>query len=371
MERQVPVTRPATPAPPADPFAAPDGDANGSDSGDGGSNARNSEGEIDPRIVEWIGWYRASDMKADANGDGRVTAADFNAFLKLLNGDDDTTGNGDDSTDGSTGGGGDDDKSNNGGGDDGDDTNGDGDNGDNGDNGDDGAGDGDDGSDGGDAGSDGVDTSDAFWTELTPSSDSLVFYVAETGSDSNDGLSPNRPLRTVSEGLRRLRNGKPDWLLLRRGDVFSDTLGQWEKSGRAIDEKMVVGAYGEGPRPVLSTGTGKAMWMIKNDRRAHLAFVSLELRPGVKYQREAITLIAGGVEDVLFEDIKISGYALGVAMNGSLKDIAFRRCVIVDNAGWTRSQALYSEGVDGLLVEQCMFDRNGWRPDLGRDSTAG
>ena len=45
--------------------------------------------------------------------------------------------------------------------------------------------------------------------------------------------------------------------------------------------------------------------------------------------------------------------------------------MIVDNAGWTRSQALYSEGVDGLLVEQCMFDRNGWRPDLGRDSTAG
>ncbi|MEL6797695.1 MAG: hypothetical protein AAFO89_12845, partial [Planctomycetota bacterium] len=191
VERQVPVTRPATPAPAApapeaDPFAVPEGDTDGS-GGDGGSNARNSEAEIDPRIVEWIGWYRSSDMRADANGDGRVTAADFNAFLQLMNGDDDTSKDGGDAGDAGDGG----DTKDNGN----DDTTDDGS--------DDGAGDGDDGSDGsdgGDAGSDGVDTSDAFWTELTPSSDSLVFYVAESGSDSNDGLSPNRPLRTVSEG---------------------------------------------------------------------------------------------------------------------------------------------------------------------------
>ncbi|MEO0611552.1 MAG: hypothetical protein AAFZ67_14095 [Planctomycetota bacterium] len=366
VERQVPVTRPAEPAPSGDPFAAPGGDSGqgeGEGEGDdGGSNERRSEGEIDPRIVEWIGWYRAGDMKADSNGDGRVTAADFNAFLKLLNGDDGSGGDGSDGDDNS--GGGDNGDTNNGGGDD---------SGDNGD-GDTNTGGGDDGSDDdGDTNTGGgTGGPETGWTEFERSADTMVFYVAESGSDANDGLSPSRPLRTVSEGIRRLRDGKPDWLLLRRGDVFSDNFGSnWSKSGRSASEKMVIGAYGDEslPRPVLNTGTSKALTMFKNDPREHLAFVSLELRAGVNYSNAGISITAGGVEDVLFEDLLLSGYTQGIAFNGSLKDIAIRRCVVIDSGGATRAQALYAEGVDGLLVEQSVFDRNGWIASQGRDAS--
>ncbi|MEO0630734.1 MAG: hypothetical protein AAFY46_08390 [Planctomycetota bacterium] len=94
IEKQVPVVQ-ETATPAIDPFTLPGGDDN--DSG-GDSESRSGGGEVDPRIMEWVGWYRDGDMRADSNGDGRVTAADFNAFLKLLNDskdDDGTDGGGD------------------------------------------------------------------------------------------------------------------------------------------------------------------------------------------------------------------------------------------------------------------------------------
>ncbi len=349
VEKQVPVSRPAAPAASVDPFVVVNGGSAGGEGSSGGSGDRENNAQIDPRILEWIGWYQAGDSRADANRDGRVTAADFNAFLQTINGDagnDDTKGGGDGNTGGGDGGGDD----GNGGGDDG---NGGGDDGNAGNNGG--------GSDGGDAG----------WTELTPSADSLIFYVSESGSDSNDGLSPQRPLRTVGEGVRRLRDGKPDWLLLRRGDTFSETLGgNWEKSGRSVSEKMVVSAYGEGPRPVLVTGSNKGLNLIKNDRRQHLAFTSLEFRAGVKYRNAGIAMVSGGVQDVLFEDLLISGYTHAMSLQGGSRDIAVRRCLLLDSGGMTHAQGLYASGIDGLLIEQSVIDRNGWRPDQGRDASA-
>jgi hypothetical protein len=349
VDKQVPVAAKEVEAPASDPFA---GDGSGDDgidlpTEDGGG----SGGEIDPRIIEWLGWYRSGDMRADANDDGRVTAADFNSYLMLLK---DQDGDTKDDGDGSTGGDGSD--------------SGDGTNG--GDGSDGGS---DDGTNGGD-GSDGS-TDEIGWTELVPSSDSMIFYVAEIGSDSNDGLSPNRPLRTVAEGVRRLRSGYPDWLLIRRGDTFNEVLSSnWEKSGRSSDEKMVVGAYGDGPRPVLMTGTSKGLSLYRPDRRAHLAFTSLEFRPGVPQQNYGISMVCPNLEDVLFEDLKITGYSHGIALqgeeSGQMKDIKIRRTIIADNAGQSRSQGLFLHRIDGVLVEGCIIDRNGWDAALGRDATA-
>ena len=345
VEKQVPVAVVNAPTvSPVDPFVPPSGDANDDNSSDG-SGFRSEGGEIDPRILEWIGWYQSGDSRADANDDGRVTAADFNAFLMLINGqnNDDTKNDGGGNTN--------DDNTND------DNTNDDNTNDDN-------------GNTGGNTG--GPETG---WTELAPSSDSLVFYVAESGSDSNDGLSPNRPLRTIAEGVRKLRDGQPDWLLLRRGDTFSENMGgNWDKSGRSESEKMVIGAYGEGPRPVLLTGTGKGITLFKSDRREHLAFVSLEIRAGVRYSDYGISFVSSGVRDVLFEDLLVSGFTHAIAIqgdgNGDARDIKIRRSVFLDSGGSTHSQGIFTHKVDGLTIEQCIIDQHGWRPDRGRDASA-
>src|SRR4051812_5214412 len=73
---------------------------------------------------------------------------------------------------------------------------------------------------------------DAFWTkftETTPSGEGSAFagagtrkiYVAANGNDSNPGTQA-KPKKTVNAGVGLLRNGKPDWLLLNKGDVWPD-----------------------------------------------------------------------------------------------------------------------------------------------------
>lgn len=57
------------------------------------------------------------------------------------------------------------------------------------------------------------------WTVFVPSSDTRTIYVSSsTGNDSNNGLSESTPKRTIAAGKSLLRNGYPDWLLLKCGD---------------------------------------------------------------------------------------------------------------------------------------------------------
>src|SRR5689334_21133900 len=39
------------------------------------------------------------------------------------------------------------------------------------------------------------------WTVVTPSGDSRIIYVSNSGSASNSGLSPTAPLATINKGL--------------------------------------------------------------------------------------------------------------------------------------------------------------------------
>lgn len=44
---------------------------------------------------------------------------------------------------------------------------------------------------------------------------SVKFYVSSAkGDDANDGLSIERPLQTVREAAKRMRDGSADWILL-------------------------------------------------------------------------------------------------------------------------------------------------------------
>src|SRR5690606_6289182 len=59
------------------------------------------------------------------------------------------------------------------------------------------------------------------WAELAPTVDSRSVYVSSSGGDDrNDGLSPESPKRTIRAGYGLLRDGPPDWLLLRSGDTW-------------------------------------------------------------------------------------------------------------------------------------------------------
>ena len=69
-----------------------------------------------------------------------------------------------------------------------------------------------------------------------------TYYISEkNGNDDNDGLSPEKPFKTLNalNKTRFLRNAN---ILLERGGVYRGTM--------SISANLAFGAYGEGPKPV-------------------------------------------------------------------------------------------------------------------------
>ena len=94
------------------------------------------------------------------------------------------------------------------------------------------------------------------WRNFVASADTRRVYVSNTGDDSNDGLSTSTPVATIGHGRTLLRDNHPDWLLLKRGDVFEESLLGWGLKGRSRLEPMVVGSYGSNTSaPILATGS--------------------------------------------------------------------------------------------------------------------
>src|SRR5690606_32346154 len=59
------------------------------------------------------------------------------------------------------------------------------------------------------------------WSELTPSNDSRLIYVSSSeGDDENDGMSSDTPIHSITKASTLVRDGYPDWILLKRGDVW-------------------------------------------------------------------------------------------------------------------------------------------------------
>src|SRR5262249_26905785 len=61
------------------------------------------------------------------------------------------------------------------------------------------------------------------WTVFTPSADTIIFYVSSSTGNDIRGVpnDPTHPYKTIAKGLSMLVNGHPDWLLLKKGDVWT------------------------------------------------------------------------------------------------------------------------------------------------------
>lgn len=207
------------------------------------------------------------------------------------------------------------------------------------------------------------------WTVVTPSTDTRVIYVSQSaGNDANSGLSANSPVKTLAKGASLLRSGSPDWLLLKEGDVWTnESLSNWRKSGRSDAEPMVIGSYGTGARPLIRSGTASGMSLYSNVAVSHLVVQGLSFQAHTYTGTGGATGIrwVGSGSDVTFEDIKVDGYKDNILVqeyNGSFRDIALRRSVVVNAYSKdSHAQGMYISGVDGVLLEGNVFDHNGWK----------
>ena len=105
---------------------------------------------------------------------------------------------------------------------------------------------------------------------LATSSFAATHYIANSGRDSNSGLSPAAPWQTITKLNAALLNARPgDSFMLKRGDVFRDAYvfcgSQYQNKGNQSvasnppkcsgqpGKPIVIGAYGDGPDPYIDS----------------------------------------------------------------------------------------------------------------------
>lgn len=232
------------------------------------------------------------------------------------------------------------------------------------------------------------------WTPITRSPDTReVFVSSSTGNDTNSGLSPDQPVRSLLRGYQLLRDNMPDHLRLKRGDVWTNEVvgpwgvhGAWDKNGRSAAEPMVVYYYGESPdRPLLRTGQlQRGLMMMGDGILGNIQFHGLHFQahtrmidnpdyvPNDGGQTPPCALfIYGQGSNFLIEDCKFEAYTGHLQfqvpndqlVNGwELRDITVRRSVLVDAyAGpGTHSSGVFASNVNGLTFDEVILDHNGW-----------
>jgi hypothetical protein len=230
------------------------------------------------------------------------------------------------------------------------------------------------------------------WPIVPCSIDCRTIYVSSsTGKDSNLGRTADMPVATIAAGLARLRNGYPDRLLLKAGDVFvNQSFGDLKVNGRSVSAPMVIGSYGAGPAPVVETNPdinyGIAIGSLPKQGGN---FVIIEGIDFYSYTRDPHNAAYAGPKTsdlgtnflnpntwVTLVGNKFSYYSTGVIFNSgsgnatSSSVILYRNIVVDSWSATSHSQGLYVSGVGNLVIEQNLFDHNGWNESiLGAEAT--
>jgi parallel beta-helix repeat protein len=91
-----------------------------------------------------------------------------------------------------------------------------------------------------------------------------TYYISSSqGDDANDGLTPGTAWRTLYIFYKKMQSGPEnfgpgDSILLKRGDTWANSLRM--RADGTESNPIVIGSYGDGPRPVLYGHVEPAPW---------------------------------------------------------------------------------------------------------------
>lgn len=224
----------------------------------------------------------------------------------------------------------------------------------------------------------GIDAVHSGWTVLTPSPDTRFIYVSTSdGDDANDGLTPHTPKRSLDSARRMMRSNHPDWLMLKRGDVFEEGLRIGTR-GRSLAEPAVITTYGEHPdRPVIQPPASAEGLFVGSSNWGFFVIRGVEFRAQeAGTGRAGIRVVADTGTGFLIEDVKIDGFKDNLQIQGKPSSGGFgraviRRSVIVDAHApfGGHSQGIYMDAVQEPVLIENVLDHNGWADDGTADAT--
>jgi hypothetical protein len=204
------------------------------------------------------------------------------------------------------------------------------------------------------------------WTQFTESADTIKIYVSNsTGNDANPGTEAS-PVKTIAKAKTMARFGKPDWVLLKRGDTWNETLSGWGISGRSASEPHVVMPYGSGPRPIIVVAaTQQGNSYIGTTLQRFIAFVGIHFKngvdPAVGKPPLSVRWFGCLAQNILWEDCLCEGPIIIQAnVFGDIANVAFRRCLILDSWDPVKVQGIFTQKTDGILLEENILDHNGY-----------
>ena len=227
------------------------------------------------------------------------------------------------------------------------------------------------------------------WTTFDPSSDTIITYVSSSlGKDEWTGRCPIAPTdeslcgpkKTLAAGHSQLREGYPDWLLMRFGDKW-----YWESfgnpanqgtSGRSDKERLILGGYSTGEtleeRPALVCGS------YATRRSNNVVIRDLDFAVYSEENHCGGSIISGG-GGKQFSNLIVEGnnFPSGGALNvQGYTNLEFRRNSVYD--GWvtdgngkiTANLGAYTEQIDELLNEGNVYYSNGLKMGPSGERTA-
>lgn len=228
------------------------------------------------------------------------------------------------------------------------------------------------------------------WSVILPSEDSRLIYVSSSSGNDTTGLvvSPSsvldindpsaiKPFKTIEAALRQVRNGYPDWILLRRGDKWSVSEIISVKGGRSVYERAVITSYGSSsqrPMLLIESKNGLRIWSDIN----FVAIVGLALYAEQRDPVSSQFLGWGNVDNragiysyqapgevkkaILLEDNDINYFSGGITLTGegSIEDVVIRRNIVRNSySELSHSQGFFASNAS-VLLEENIFDHNGW-----------
>ena len=157
---------------------------------------------------------------------------------------------------------------------------------------------------------------------------SSIYYVANDGDDSNDGLTPSTPWKTIGKVNSEMMGGgdinEGDDVYFNRGDTFSDTYLLMNIGGTS-SEQMIVGAYGTGNDPILSGNIYGIYWNEANGQ--NVRFDNLEIstisNQGVSFRKD-------NTRNITFSNLTIHGVTNNGMLLYNIDGYTIDNCTVYD-----------------------------------------
>jgi len=186
---------------------------------------------------------------------------------------------------------------------------------------------------------------------------------SEIGSNLLNPMQAIMPFATIGSAESLMRDGFSDVILLKRGDIWTETL-EWDKSGVSQGERMIISAYGNEnlERPKME------QFRINGGIVNNLIVSSIQLDQSSSTRCINIEAVTN---HILFEDLLCgAGPGNGIVIQntategqGGIDFLALRRNVIYGryrpSGSTSYTQGMYINDAVNLLLEENTFDDNG------------